>query len=332
MVCIYDAGRPRKATTHLTASGNSSVRSRSRSRSAADESSPKIKALDFPESRKRRLLELRLLHQYTTSTSLTLLAPPSSIQAEVWSVMIPRLAFQDDALLYSVLSTSALHLAMIESQSLEFLDAHRFYVDLTLGEHKNDIANLSKSNADALCLTSSLLRVTAMASLQERSYIPYTPPTQWLRMTAGTGRVFHATWDFIKDDEASIAMRLVNREAKLSPLNEKLFAESNSQRLAHLLRAADVAEPWDEDIQEAYGCTINYIGSIQLAIDARESPAEVCRRLVAFGFLCPLRFVNLVAEQRPRALLVLAHFFALLVLFREPWWVVDTPQKEVHGI
>jgi len=43
-------------------------------------------------------------------------------------------------------------------------------------------------------------------------------------------------------------------------------------------------------------------------------------------------FIFLVGEQRPRALVVLAHFFAFLVDFRGVWWVGGIGGREVRGI
>ncbi|KAI9851328.1 MAG: hypothetical protein M1838_003969 [Thelocarpon superellum] len=290
---------------------------------------------DPPESRRRRLLELGLLHQYTTRTSLTFLAETSSAAAEVWTGSIPRIALQYDALLYSIFSLAALHLHSTDPNNQEALDAYRQYLDLALREHRHDVTHLSEANADAACLTSSLLRMDTFTTLQQRPLHPYIPPTQWMQMTNSAGKVLKAAWRWIEGGQASNIRILLMREPLWSPLNQELFCESNREGLAHLLRrnpAEGLAEPWDAETEEAYHSTLSYLGSVRKAIAAHEAPADTCRRLMIFPLMVPPRFIDLVEEQRPRALVMLAYFFAHLTSYKNVWWVGDVGPREVHGI
>jgi hypothetical protein len=267
---------------------------------------------------------------------MTLLGSAESMFEETFATTIPSLAFEHDTLLYSIYTISALHLAKAEPHNLEAVEVYQKYLDLTLREHRNEVAHLSKANADAACLTSSFIRICAFAILQERPLSPYTPPTQWLQMTSGSVNVFREVWTWIADDEASIARGVVMRRTPiLVPFNEALFQEGNRQGLLHLLRRSrtdESSEPWDADIQEAYKSTISYLGGIQIAIAAHEAPADICRRLIVFPMMVKKRFIELVEEQQPRALVVLAHFFALLARFGDFWWLGDTGKKEIRGI
>jgi hypothetical protein len=295
--------------------------------------------LDLPESRTRRLLELKLLHQYTTKTSLTLSGSTEPVSLEVFTTILPRLALKHDALLYAIYSISSLHLAKCEPGDPEAIDAYQRYLDLALREHRNEINNLSKDTADSAVLTSALLRACAFVMLHDRQLNPYTPPAQWLQMTSSAVNIFSAVWRWIADDESSIATRLIQKTPYLvphsRPNSEVVFGEANRQGLLHLLRrsgTASATEPWPADVQEAYETTISYIGSVQTAIAEGEAPSEIRRRLVLFPVLIQKRFIELVIERQPRALVVLAHFFALLVKFRDVWWIGDTGEREVRGI
>ena len=266
---------------------------------------------------------------------MTMLRTKEPFTTEVWTTLLPRLAFEHDALLYSMFSISALHLAKTESHESEAIDAYQKYLDLALREHFNDVTHLSKDNADAACLTSSIVRLNAFAVLQERPLDPYTPPTQWLETTCGAGKVFAAAWKWIKDDEDSIAMRLVRTEPILMA-GDTLFGEPNRLGLLHLLRRSrdeDVTEPWLPDIQEAYESTVSLIGSYQMAIAARGNPEDIFRKLILFPILVPKRFIDLVEKQQPRALVVLGHYFSLVARVGHTWWWCgDTGRREVRGI
>jgi hypothetical protein len=256
---------------------------------------------------------------------------------------VPRLAFKHNALLYSIYTIAALHIAKLEPNNAEHVASYQKYLGLTLREHRNDVTNLGPANADAASLTASILRFCNFALLQERSQNPYTPPTEWLQMSSTTGRgLTVAAWKYIHSDENSIMRGLIKNAPGMTtdPAgwlrdDNVLFQEANRRELLHLLRrtADDVTtEPWNTDIQNAYETTVSYIGTIQLAIRAHEPPESIFRRICLFPTMVETDFITLVQQQRPRALVILAHYFAYLTDFRGLWWIGDAGPREVRGI
>lgn len=292
--------------------------------------------LELPaESRERRLLELRLLHQFTKKTAVDLVATRSVKGEQLWAVGCPRLAFEHDAVLYALFAFTALHIAKADPiwPYSEAMDAHHKYLDLALSAHSDDVSHLKKENADAACMASGLLRICGYAYLSERPLEPYTLPLKWLRMTCGSSTLFTATWDWIQNDEASLARALLDREPKLSPFNETLFLDSNRQGFEYLVEKRDATEPWSADIEHAYNIAVSYIGSILVPIKGgKEGGGDICRRAIAFPMLVHPRFIKLVEEQQPRALVILAHYFAVLARLRVVWWLGDSGRREVIGL
>ena len=234
------------------------------------------------------------------------------------------------------------------------LATHRRYLDLALRRHSADITRLNAQSFDAVCIASSILRTIAFAMLRDRPLDPYTPPVPWLQMTRGTLDVFEASWPWMGDgdghDPDSIAARLTKRMPVLFD-DEAKFGAANRRDLLHLLRRdeADVAdERWQPEDQDAYETTTSYIGGVWIAMmetrmegpdqERRSSTssvaaaAEICRRLILFPFVVQSRFIDLVREGQPRALAVLAHYFALLARFRGVWWIGDTGRREVRAL
>ena len=294
--------------------------------------------LDHPESRTRRLLELRMIHQYNTRTGPSLsLNPPGSTgpdARESWFSNLPMLAFQNDALLNILCATAALHIAVCNPQDSEGMDVHRKYLDMALREHSTDVAHLTKANADATCMTSNFIRTVFFATLQERPLVPYSPPVPWLQMTKGSGNLIEEAWEFIQDDETSLAFRLVQNLPFLTD-PEPLFQDSGRHIFRHLLRGTRTGhtlEPWSAEIEEAYSSTLNYITSVQSRIDEGEKPQTLCRLLLAFPYLVKQPFIDLLSEQRPRALVILAHYFAFLTRFRYVWFIGDAGPREIRAI
>ena len=284
------------------------------------------------------MLELRLLHQYTNKTAAQLsLSPP--VTGDIWASACPRLSFEHDAVLYAMFALAALHIAKADPiwPYSEAMTIHRKYLDVALQKHSDDVAHLTEDNADAACITSTLLRICAFAYLSERPVKPYIPPLQWLQITSGSSMVFNATWHWIQKDENSLARRLLIRTPRLTPFNETLFLDSNRQGFEHLVEQRhgddNTDEVWTPDIEQAYKIAVSYIGSILIAIDGgEEQGGDICRRTMAFPMLVHPGFITLVEEHQPRALVILAHYFAIVARFKNVWWMGDSGRREVIGI
>ena len=312
--------------------GNSPTRATSSTRTEISD----ITSSDSLESKERRLLELRLLHQYSTKTCFYILVDHESdpLALEIWQTAIPNVAFKNDALLYSLYAVAALHLAKTGPYNRGTLETYRDYLDEAIREHNDDVTNLSRANADAACLTSSFIRLAAFAIIQERELTPYTPPAQWLQMTRGAADIHKAAWDWIEHDEVSVSMRLIRRwPVVIDP--DALYTEEHQQGLLHLLhRSQDhqETEPWSAEVQQAYAGAVSVIGSTLKAIIAQDTRTNICRRLITFPMLIPERYMELVLKMRPRALVILAHFFFLLARLSNVWYIGDSGPREVRGI
>jgi Fungal specific transcription factor domain len=297
-------------------------------------------APEIPESKERRLTELTLLHHYQTVTSYTVNRPDQ--YTKEWSIKIPRLAFKHDALLYAIYTCASLHLASLEPQEPKHVENYQKYLGLCLRLHRDDVAKLSTANADAAMMTSTILRVCTFALLQERVLEPYIPPIEWLHMNSGTGHgLAVASWKYIKDDPNSIMRGLManvpglSKDSKWLRDDDLIFKESNRKELNHLLRRTpenEINEIWNEEVQTAISTTVSYVGAVLEAIAAREGEAMVFRRLILFPTVVEKSFIALIEERNPRALVVLAHYFALLTRFSDFWWIGQLGPREVRAI
>ncbi|KAH0151228.1 hypothetical protein KCU67_g10340, partial [Aureobasidium melanogenum] len=92
------------------------------------------------------------------------------------------------------------------------------------------------------------------------------------------------------------------------------------------------SELWNHEVREAYECTLSYIGTMYTAILEGETLHQICTRIAAFALYVPKKFVDMVEELRPRALVMLAHFFSIATKGSAHWWVGQTPMREVQGL
>ncbi|KAE9380390.1 hypothetical protein N431DRAFT_432668 [Stipitochalara longipes BDJ] len=290
--------------------------------------------LEIAESRSRRLLELRLMQNYVDKTCKTFAACHHDDVLHAWSSKVPSLALQHDNLLYQVLAMSALHLLSSSPNDSELVLARQTYRSLALQEHRRAISKLNMKNADAVCCAASLVYVDAFSSMQARPIEPYSPPMEWLQLARGAGSLYHVGITALHEAKVykTTVINAITSHPSYFDDPGALFKEANRQELLVLLTQDIPGEPWDQETRQAYEKTLSYIGWVQSAIKKGEHRLGVCRKMMSFSVLAPKKFVEFIGEMRPRALVILAYWFALGAQLTDLWWIGETVQREIQAI
>lgn len=120
-----------------------------------------------------RLLEMRLLHHYTTETSKTLSCQNPTAE-HIWRDNVPRVAFAaasgsinaaSNHLTDAVLAVAALHLRSEFPQDRELIRASHAYMGSSLSEYNRLLQQgITASNAEALFLNSTLIAFQSTAT------------------------------------------------------------------------------------------------------------------------------------------------------------------------
>ncbi|UKZ57758.1 hypothetical protein TrVGV298_011619 [Trichoderma virens] len=343
--CFYDrANRSESSTPAITKiidpglhqAGTASTQAAASNDVHTEESMPLLSA----ESRDRRRLELRLLHMWTTEVCQTLPGSYDPQNLKIWSSDVPKLALDYEPLLTAIFSISLLYMAFSNSQigSTEGeLFAHRAkYFEATLRHHRKALGSMDQHTADAAGFTSIILVFDAFASLRERwiqpvqPSMPYKPPTEWLQMCQGVRNVIALGLDMVGVGSNS-SLSIIAKGATDFFKPEIISSEANRARFAHLL-PADTDKIEDDADNEAYTTAVAYIGSIAAAREAEEMPLKIARRLAIFPIILPSRFLTLLDMLSPRAMVILAHYFALVYTIDGLWWTGNCPEKEIEAI
>lgn len=286
------------------------------------------------ESRARRLLELKLLHTYDTKTGRSIVFDPDDAASRAYIDQVPSLALSNDALLYSLLSFTALHLIEIDPQNTTQMRIvyHRYWHQ-ALKAHNRELQTLGPANFNAVCITSTFIRLNAWVRLRDRTLNPYTPPMEWFQTSRGAMRVFAVAHQWMSASQHSMTTRLTKRMPFVFD-EEAKFGTVNRESLLHLLGQVgdDILEHVPVVEQNAYQKTISYLGGICAAMAAQGASSEICRRLILFPYLVPAHFGELMQEYQPRALVILAYYFALLSRFRRIWWMGTAGEREVRAL
>ncbi|KAL7922693.1 hypothetical protein ACQKWADRAFT_292152 [Trichoderma austrokoningii] len=283
-----------------------------------------------------RLLEFQLWHQYISSTSKTLVMN-SPASTDIWQKDVPRLALEGRTyLIDAVLSVAALHLRFKNPEDRVMIEASHAYSASTLAEYCRSLnKGITAENADALFLTSCLIAFQATASrlfIKEdsdltdpsESHRRYALPLSWFHAFQGVKTIVATSWQWIRNS-ATVKVVIDSQPGfmlDLNPLGPESF-------FGHLLDDLDEElEQEDESNRAATNqgyfhavCVLNWAHKNQYAPSALALPSTVSRR-----------YVELVEAKRPRALAILACFFALLKRMDNVWWLDDVARREVMGL
>ncbi|KAF4334790.1 C6 finger domain protein [Fusarium beomiforme] len=295
-------------------------------------SSPANTVVEIPESESRRRRELRLFYQYITDTGPSLAL--DDVSNHFWVTALCRLALESDSLLYCMYMITALHTEKRSNfTDLEANETCRTYLNMAIHEHHKDLTAMNAKKIEYVCLTSSMLRIHGFARLQCRPLKPYTPPIDWLRITGSSKVLFRQAWGLVRDTPESLAHFMIESVSDFldDNRNEELRQDWN-----HLLsrgKPHELDEPWDSEIEEVYASALSLIGGTWNGMkNQKHTTTSVGRRIVVFPMLLPKRFADFVQELRPRALVILAHYFALLSMLHKIWWIGDSGFRELQAL
>lgn len=271
------------------------------------------------------------MHTFTVQTAPTLAGTHLPELIETWSVEVPRLALDYEPLLTSIMAFASHHLARTAETQEKFhecMNLRALYLESTLHKHRMAVGGLSKHNADAVSFTTVILTVDSFANLRDRPLQPYEPPLQWLQLSRGIGGVCKLALDLIKDEPRAKIWPIVT--SMMPFVRQSRMAKVDA--LAHLLEVREGEEEPASIDMDAYEETTRLLCWMLEGHKSGEHIKMFCRRITTLPVLMPDRLMVLLERRDPRALVLLAHFFALSSYAAEFWWIEDTPRREIAAI
>jgi hypothetical protein len=269
-----------------------------------------------------RLLELKLMHHFTAITSQTFSDTPE--QKLAWQLAIPSLAYDEQCLMDAILAVSALHLRTLQPGDQALIRASHGYMASALAQYSLLLnRGVSAFNAEALFSTSALIAFQASASRRFDEDGGYTIPLAWFHSFQGVKTVVMASWQWLRtsdriypiiNSQPALALNLdPERKSFFAPLLEGM--EEQLEALPERQRA---------ETRQAYEHSVAFLNW------SHQLPAR--NRILGFAATVSRRFVELLDQQDPRALVIASCFFALTKVVDDVWWLQGIAKKEVNGI
>ena len=223
--------------------------------------------------------------------------------------------------------------------SYDWVEIYRYYLNRAIREQRQALQHLSPENIDAIMLTSiiySQLVLNLASDESEANPEVYSPPIQWLTTTNSIDKVYQFAAEH--HCPGDLAIRIKNTSVPpLSDWNEKFNPAYIVPFQAILDFVApnddiDYSDPNPDAAMEAYRMTLAYAGGVCLATQRHEHPRLVARRFMGFGPIIPKRYVEMVEERRPRALVILAHFMVNAKYLQHYWFLKGAAERDVYGV
>lgn len=273
------------------------------------------------------------MHQYTNVTSKTLLTDSPTTQ-DIWQRLVPQMAFAGRTYLAdAILSVAALHLRSQAPEDKALVRASHAYTASTLAEYCASLEKgITSDNAESLFLTASLIAFQSVASRifakddvePDEPNARYALPLPWFHAFQGVKTVVATSWQWIRS--STIVKTVIDSQPSL---HLDLNALGPSSFFGHLLDGLDeeLAHENPHSIQSTTQC---YSHAVSVLNWAHKSPYPAAA--LAFPATVARRFIELVELKRPRALAIIACFFALLKRLDNVWWLHDVAKREVMGL
>ncbi|ESZ92799.1 hypothetical protein SBOR_6815 [Sclerotinia borealis F-4128] len=275
-----------------------------------------------------RSLELKLMHHYTATTSKTLSNDES--QDVAWSINVPSLAYDSPFLMDAILAVSALHLRILQPEDRSLVRASHSYMASALAQYSSLLnQGPSECNAEALFCTAALIAFQASASrcvenaIDSDSENGYVLPLAWFHSFQGVKTVVITSWQWLRNSQKIFP--IINGQPPLlldlDPERRGFFAP-----LLEGIEHGSTSDNASLDADSKQACE----HAVAMLNWAHQKPERA--RIVGFAATVSRRYIELMREQDPRALVIAACFFAMTRIVDDIWWLQGVAKREVTGI
>ena len=282
---------------------------------------------------------LSLLHHFTIRTYNTLTNDGTG--EDIFRARYPRIAFQNELAMYSLLAVTALHRSKTAGASLV---ASRYqmiaasYYDRALSSLRTAILDPSH-NATALFAASTLIAIYSLGCHtpgSEHSHIPRV--LTWIPLVKGINTIIKQWWGPVKQGPLARlteqgALKVIEVEGDFLTLPASLF------NLA--LETPPTSNPTsnasyngDDEIVDAVAASIYKLVLDELRTSwinfwATGHRTATCIQWIV---LAPNEYVLYLMEGRPRALVIFCYFLCMIKKLDGFWWIKGSAQETFVAI
>ncbi|KUJ11394.1 uncharacterized protein LY89DRAFT_243869 [Mollisia scopiformis] len=292
-----------------------------------------------------KILDLELLHFYTTTTSLELLGPHMT-GTPIWRTSVVTISFAFPFLLHGLFSLSALHLVYLYSNTNPDL-AQKYNNIATLhhlkciADYRLEIQNLRPENSDACCACASLLAVHAWYRRGSRGADLFFADEglSWYKLHRGGAEILQSAISWVQKGALSSMIR------PLMVLESMFPVPSTSLVLVDIGDDIDklnaISSCWgffeEKDTLDSTLQTLRFAFNLTSHLSSKsgtelKGSISSCIATLSWMTLVPLRFCEMVEEKCPQALILVAVYCILLKRIEGFWWIEGKAESLLEAV
>ena len=249
------------------------------------------------------------MHHFTTVVALDLANSPAPEAQALWQTHAIKLSLKHEFLLRGILAVSAFHLAYLHPErkgEYEFIGTR--HQSLGLAGFQETLAHVDETNCHALFAFSCLLIVLAFASSAKEKSEDFTNDVlHWFYLLRGANIVLNMHHDTIR---CSFLKPLLDEMGHMENIAPHRFPDTD--QITKLFRVCS-SEEHDKETTQAVDSAIHSLLStfIQASVLRTRGEGTV---LTTFNWPInlPPRFLDLLSEKQPEAMVILAHYCVLI--------------------
>lgn len=273
------------------------------------------------------ILQMRLLHHYTTVTAQSLGASPDA--QVVYATVVPQTAFEYPFLLHVILALAALHLSRLQ-ESVDKAAAYAFlggrYHDTALASFQATVRDIDESNFKAVLIFAAALFPYSCASSVDPNHDVDHAFETLLSNFALTRRVRPMVSSFYDAMKASVLEKLIPEDIKgIDWATQEPPIETELVQLRKFAEAVHHLYP--PDIVDAYGYAVHILVLTFAAAEKSHLPPSDALLKIWIHFVTD-RYVELLSERQPGSWIIYAHYAVLLQRSSTRYWyLVGVPEQ-----
>ncbi|RBA10363.1 hypothetical protein FPRO05_04952 [Fusarium proliferatum] len=265
------------------------------------------------------LTDLELMHQYSTSTYLTL--PRADELRQIWQIELPRLSLSHVYLLHQVLSVSAFHLASLHPDRPDYAICASQHQNKAIAGLRSAVACITEESCVEIFLSSSLLGIGAFAGLGAHNAGQQPRIDDLLDvfvLIRGMSDILNRYEPLLKESRIR-HLFVLGSQSGSTPLLDATVTQ---------LRQIVIPDGFDEGViaicQESIASAIIWIEN---HIGATAAPDE--RIAMTWCLSVSSEFLDLIKQRHPVALCILAHYCVILDRVGRSQWFMRNWGKPV---
>lgn len=268
------------------------------------------------------ITDLRLLHQWSTSTAANVAIGPGA--CDTLLIAVPQLAFENTFLLNGILGIASLQVQrQYPSSELVRKETDLYRVKAVSG-FREALANITpKSNIYEAALIMSILLVVLYSNgdtLEKDELLI----VNWLVLYRGLSTIMSMeNQSYI--ESLSVFPIFVREPTKLqTPRAIPII-------LVEMFAGIHQFDP-DFPMLEHWCRVLDALGSLYASLQQDGLSQALYTRIIAWPSYTTQQFSASAKERRPRVLVVLTYYLAFLKLIRGLWWTEGIPEREINAI